>query len=143
MFSNNRDDIRRFFLVAWRKHLAGEVMSPLEHMVATTVASHPEYHRLLADEDAALAADFDEENGPANPFLHLGMHISLQEQIATDRPSGIRTLYQQVVLRTGDAHAAEHRMMECLSESLWKAQSTGSMPDEAQYLECLRKTATN
>jgi hypothetical protein len=141
MFSSNRDDIRRFFLTAWRKHQDGEVASPLEHMVASIVARHPEYHALLADEETALAADFQEAHGIPNPFLHLGMHISLQEQLDTDRPSGIRVLYQQAGRRTGDAHAAEHLMMECLAKTLWEAQSTGAMPDEARYLDCLRRIA--
>ncbi|MEJ1391748.1 MAG: DUF1841 family protein, partial [Candidatus Sedimenticola sp. (ex Thyasira tokunagai)] len=72
------------------------------------------------------------------PFLHMGMHISLQEQISTDRPSGIGTLYQQLVSRCGDPHDAEHKMMECLGRMLWEAQRANRMPDEQAYLQCLR-----
>jgi hypothetical protein len=32
-------------------------------------------------------------------------------------------------------------MMECLGKVLWQAQLSRTMPDEAAYLECLRKLA--
>jgi len=142
MYSGNRNEIRRFFLDAWRKHRAGESLSTLERMIADTVARHPEYHALFDNEEKALTEDFTETDGGSNPFLHLGMHLSLQEQLGADRPAGIRTLYQQTVAAKGDLHAAEHLMMECLARSLWEAQSTGTAPDETRYLDCLSKLVT-
>ena len=79
------------------------------------------------------------EAGETNPFLHMSMHLSLQEQVGTDRPPGIHALYERLVLRSGDAHAAEHRMMECLGRILWEAQRQNGMPDEQAYLECVRR----
>ncbi len=34
---------------------------------------------------------------------------------------------------------AEHEMIECLAGTLWEAQRDGTPPDEAVYLECLRR----
>ncbi|VAW67640.1 hypothetical protein MNBD_GAMMA09-172, partial [hydrothermal vent metagenome] len=42
-------------------------------------------------------------------------------------------------LRYGGPHDAEHEMMECLGEALWLAQRNQTTPDEAAYLECLKK----
>lgn len=139
MFGNNRDDMRRFFLDAWRKAQAGEMLQPLEKLIADVVAAHPEYHALLADADSAIASDFSPEGGQTNPFLHMGMHITLAEQLATDRPAGIRDLYQRMTHAAGDAHEAEHRMMECLGQVLWEAQRAGRHPDERDYLACLQR----
>jgi len=36
-------------------------------------------------------------------------------------------------------HALEHAMLECLGEALWTAQRNGLPPDEAAYLECLKR----
>lgn len=141
MFGNDRTQMRRFFTEAWRKACAGEELIPLERMIADTVQQHPEYHALLEAPDSALDKDFLPDLGETNPFLHLSMHISLQEQISTDRPAGIRQLYQQVVLRAGDSHEAEHRMMECLGKMLWEAQRQNRMPDEQAYLGCVRNLA--
>jgi hypothetical protein len=66
------------------------------------------------------------------------LHLAIREQVATDRPKGIREIFERLAASTGDAHAAEHRMLECLAESLWEAQRDGAMPDEAAYLEKLK-----
>lgn len=113
-------------------------MSPLEQIVAQVVEQHPEYHALIEDPDAP-ERDFPVEGGQTNPFLHMGMHITLAEQLGSDRPAGIRALYRRLAERTGDAHAAEHRMMECLGSILWEAQRSGQMPDENEYLVCLKR----
>ena len=139
MFGNDRTGMRRVFTEAWRKQQRGEAMDPLETLIADIVRQHPEYHQLLQDPERALERDFSPDGGETNPFLHLGMHISLQEQVGTDRPAGITLLYRQLVMKTGDPHQAEHRMMECLGRMLWEAQRAGRMPDEAAYLACVRR----
>ena len=83
--------------------------------------------------------DYTPEGGETNPFLHLGMHISLREQLDTDRPRGIALLYRQLSQRAVDLHQAEHWLMECLGQTLWEAQRNNQMPDEQAYLECARR----
>jgi len=138
MFGQNREELRRFFQASWEKRLNGQALQPLEHIVAQVIEQHPEYHRHLGDPDQ-LERDFTPEQGETNPWLHMGMHITLAEQIGSDRPAGIRGSYQQVVARFGDHHAAEHAMMECLGVALWEAQRSGAAPDEQSYLECLKR----
>ena len=138
MFGQNRTQIRQFFFASWRKHQAGEPMQPLERLVADIIQQHPEYHALL-DSNQALDQDYSGEDGQANPFLHMGMHITLAEQLSTDRPKGIRELYQQIARRHADTHTAEHQMMECLGLALWEARQQNRAPDEAAYLEYLKK----
>lgn len=140
MFGHNRDELRRFVKQSWDKRLAGEALQPLERLVAQVIEMHPEYHRHLGDADQ-LQRDFPVQDGEINPWLHVGMHITLGEQVGADRPTGIRELYHTIVRRHGDAHAAEHAMMDCLGVVLWEAQRAGTMPDEAQYLGCLRRLA--
>ncbi|HXK55972.1 MAG: DUF1841 family protein [Gammaproteobacteria bacterium] len=139
MLGNNRSEIRRVFTEAWRKHRAGLEMTPLEALISAIIEQHPEYHGLIENPASALERDYLPEGGETNPFLHLGMHISLQEQVATNRPSGISALHRQLAAAVGDAHEAEHRLMECLGRTLWEAQSAGTVPDEQAYLECVRR----
>lgn len=138
LFSQNRDQMRQFFTDAWRKRQTGQVMEPLETMIADVIELHPEYQPLLADPDRAVAADYRPEHGQTNPFLHLGMHIALREQLGTDRPAGVRAVYQ-TLCRHDDPHAAEHRMLDVLGETLWEASRSGTAPDEARYLQRLRR----
>ncbi len=137
MFFSDREQMRRFYLEAWRKYQAGGVLEPLEAMVGEVVARHPEYHPLLRNEDKALQRDYLPEDGETNPFLHMGLHIALREQVATDRPAGIRRIHQNVSRALGDPLEAEHLMMEPLAEGLWQAQRDGRQPDEAAYLRAL------
>jgi hypothetical protein len=140
MFGQNREQLRRFFQTSWKKRLDGHPLQPLERLVAQVIEQHPEYHRHLADE-RQIQRDFTPEQGETNPWLHMGMHITLGEQLGADRPSGIRTAYQAVVRRLGDPHAAEHAIMDCLGVVLWEAQRAGQAPDEQAYLECVKRLA--
>lgn len=137
MYGNDPAQYRRFFHETWRKHGAHLPLQPLEEIVARIIADHPEYHALLENPDQ-LDHGYSPEAGRSNPFLHMGLHIAIQEQLAADRPAGIRALYQRLVLGHADPHHMEHRMAECLAESLWEAQRVGGVPDEAAYLERLR-----
>ena len=141
MFGSDRTAMRRVFTEAWQKRLAGEPLEPLQQLISEVVIQHPEYHPFLAQSESALQRDFQPEQGVSNPFLHMGMHISLQEQVGSDRPAGVTALYAELVGRHGDPHEAEHQMMECLGEMLWQAQRAGTQPDEQLYLACLRRLA--
>ena len=135
----DRDGLRRHYLEAWRKHRARVPLEPLEHQLATVIEQHPEYQPLLEDDPQALGRDFGPESGQSNPFLHLGLHLAIREQVATDRPPGIAAVHLALSRQLGDVHEAEHHMLERLGEALWLSQRTGRPPDEAAYLESLRQ----
>jgi hypothetical protein len=145
MFNPSRDDVRRFFCAAWRKHNDRGLLSPLEATALRWIAVHPEYHALLADEPRALAAQFSVEHGQGNPFLHLSMHLALEEQLSIDQPPGIVAAFRQLAARAGDRHAAAHEAMQCLGEIVWNAQRGAAPADAAAvntaYLECLQRRA--
>lgn len=137
----SREQLRRMYVEAWRKQRAGEALEPLEAQLARVIAEHPEYHDVFAAGDAALAAEFLPEGGAENPFLHLGMHLAIREQVSTDRPAGIAGAHAQLSRRLGSAHEAEHAMLEILGEALWTAQRAGTPPDEAAYIERIQRLA--
>jgi hypothetical protein len=142
MFTPSQHDVRRFFCEAHRKQRAGEVLAPIEAIAADWIAEHPEYHGDLADADAALAARYSVEDGRSNPFLHLAMHLSITEQLGIDQPRGIRQAFALLAAKRGSAHAAQHEVMECLGEMLWTSQRSGLPPDEAAYIDSVRRRAT-
>lgn len=136
---SSRADLRRTYLEAWRKLAERRPLEPLEAQIAAVIEAHPEYIPLLESGDSALAADYAPEGGRENPFLHMGMHLAIREQVATDRPAGIAQVHAELAQARGGAHQAEHAMMEALGETLWEAQRTGLMPDERAYLSRLRR----
>ncbi len=142
MFSPSQYDVRRFLCGAWQKVRERRPLLPIEAIAARWIEQHPEYHAELADVEAALAADYTIEDGRANPFLHLSMHLSLDEQLSIDQPSGIAQAVQLLAARLGSMHDAQHEAMECLGEMLWASQRSGLPPDGQAYLECVRRRAT-
>jgi hypothetical protein len=137
IFGNDRNQLRKAYADAWQKFQQGLPMQPLEQQIAAVIKEHSEYHHLLND----LDSDFSPDMGETNPFLHMGMHLALREQLSTQRPAGINACFQALATKLGSQHDAEHEMMECLGEALWLAQRQGTMPDELAYLECLRSRA--
>ncbi len=134
----SRDQVRQIYLNVWQKMQTGELLEPMEAIIADIIKMHPEYHPLLSDADNARDRDFLPEQGDTNPFLHMGMHIALREQASTDRPAGFQAIYQKLVNRQGQ-HDAEHAMMECLAEALWRSQKDNQPFDEEVYLSNLER----
>jgi len=138
MFGQDRNQLRKMYFDAWRKFHAAEPLQPLEALIAEVIGMHPEYHAMLEKGEDALDQDFLPALGESNPFMHMGMHIAIREQLATDRPAGILATYQALLATRPDAHAVEHEIMECLGRILWEAQRVGSLPDDNQYLACVQ-----
>ena len=140
MFVESRDDAREFFFLVWQKMSHGQPLQAVETIVAETIRQHPEYHDLFADAHTLLNRDYTPTLGETNPFLHMGLHIALREQLQADRPPGIRGLYQTLVgHEDGATHTAEHKIMECLAAALWQAERNRCMPDEKRYLDCVKR----
>ena len=140
MFTPSRDEVRRFLAEAWRKRVAGLPATPLETMAADVAELHPEYHALLASGEQALAREWTPEQGEANPFLHLSLHLAIAEQVSIDQPPGIRAICEQLTRRHGDRHAALHDILDCLGETVWRANRDNAPPDGTAYLDCLKRT---
>ncbi len=139
MFTQDRDQLRQFYFDAWQKKLDNKPLEAMEGLVAGVIEQHPEYHKLFENQESAIDRDYLPEMGESNPFLHMGMHIGLHEQISCNRPQGISEIYRSLTNKTGDPHEAEHRMMESLAEMLWQAQRDNCMPDETAYIKALRQ----
>jgi len=127
-------DTRQVFFSSWNKYRQNQALLPLEKQVVDVILDHPEYHALL--EAAILSHDqsYFPELGETNPFLHMGLHLAIRDQVATDRPAGITSIFQQLMVKYMDATIVEHILMDPLAECLWQAQRQQCMPDEATYL---------
>jgi hypothetical protein len=140
MFNPSREQVRRFFCDAWRKHQERLPLVGAEVAAADLAARHPEYHALLGDADGAQDKEWTPEGGQMNPFLHLSLHLAIHEQLSIDQPPGIRAAFERLVGRM-DRHDAEHILLESLAETVWQAQRSGGQLDAAAYVEAVRRHA--
>lgn len=141
LFGQNRDQLRGVYVEAWRFFCQGKPLEPLQARIVAVIEQHPEYHSLLENADKATGRDYLPELGETNPFLHMGMHLAIQEQVSTDRPAGIRELYDRLLARADDSHELQHNLMEYLAEMIWQAQRDGELPDEERYIACIETLA--
>lgn len=105
------------------------------------ILAHPEYHVIL-ENPKYKEQNYFPEMGQANPFLHMGLHLAIRDQVSTDRPVGISKIFRQLLKKYNDELAVEHLMMEHLAECLWQAQRDNCMPDENNYLQGLTHLLT-
>ena len=138
MFGNDRNEMRQMFYTAWSNFNKKALLQPLEQVIVNIIQLHPEYHTLLEDE-TTIDKDFTPEMEESNPFLHMSMHIAIQEQLSTQRPASIQHVYQALLSKHQDAHHIEHMLMECLGQMIWQAQRDQTTPNEAHYIECIEK----
>ena len=136
MFNPSRDQVRDFFFETWRKYRAGLPLAGLENIGLDVMLLHPEYHDLLSAAEKHKARDFTDES---NPFLHMSLHLALEEQLQIDQPPGVRAGVDALLARKGDRHNALHEAIECLAEMMWRSQKDKTPPDAGFYLDCLRK----
>ena len=141
MFDPTRDEVRRFFRDTLDKRRRGAPLTPIEALASDWVERHPEYFDALAPVRTGEPDPFETREGEANPFLHLSMHLSIEEQVSIDQPPGIRAAVERLAVRLGSAHGAHHEVMECLGEMLWTAQRNRTTPDGAAYLRCIESRA--
>ncbi len=135
----DRAQMRAVFFRAWEKFRKSEPLEGVEQIIVQVALQHPEYHATL-EQPETRASEYV-AGDDANPFLHMGLHIAIEEQLSIDRPPGVRALYERLRKQTGDDHAARHRMLDCLAEIIWDAQRAGRAPDDRAYLDCLQKIA--
>ena len=136
MFAPSRDEVREMFFGAWRKYREGVPLAGIESLALEVILQHPEYHEMLEAPQRYREKDYLDE---ANPFLHMSLHLALEEQLSIDQPPGIRARWQALLARSADRHEALHHALECLAETVWRSQRDGAPPDAAAYLSCLER----
>ena len=138
-YGDQVQDTRAVFFTSWHKFKQNQPLLPLEQQIVAVIRSHPEYHAILDAHGLDHTTPYFPELGQTNPFLHMGFHLAIQDQIATDRPLGICSIYQQLCQKKSDPTEVEHLLMDLLAECLWQAQRNHTMPDEQNYLAACRQ----
>ncbi|MDX1836137.1 DUF1841 domain-containing protein [Legionella taurinensis] len=133
-YGDNVKDTRQMFYSSWHKYRHAQPLLPVEQQIVNVIADHPEYQTMLENSTPENEQAYFPELGQTNPFLHMGLHLAVRDQLATNRPAGIVAVYQQLLTKYQDRLAVEHLLLEKLAECLWQAQRTASYPDENQYL---------
>jgi len=136
-YGDTIQETRQMFFASWDKYQHKKPLLPLENEIVQVILAHPEYHKVIENYHKFQQQSYFPESGDTNPFLHMGLHLAVREQVATDRPTGINAAYKHLVKKYGDPLAVEHLIMDQLAECLWLAQKNNLPPDEKHYLQAL------
>ncbi|HHT0594409.1 TPA: DUF1841 family protein [Legionella anisa] len=136
-YGDTIQETRQMFFASWEKYQHQKLLSPLENEIVQVILAHPEYHKIIENQNKFQQQSYFPESGEANPFLHMGLHLAIREQIATDRPVGIHEIYKNLIKKYNNSLSVEHLMMDQLAECLWLSQKNNMPPDERQYLQRL------
>ena len=151
MFTNDPSQLRTFYISAWQKFNNQEPLSPLEKQVSQVIYEHPEYHNFFNNLDNNLDINLDKYNNQSehtNPFLHLGLHLGVRDQIALDNPKGIQNIYNTLINKSCNQqninnsiiyHEIEHSIMEILMDELMLSQKYKKDFDTTTYLNKLNQ----
>ena len=135
MFSSDRSAQRKFLAKSWEKYKANQLLEPLELQLAKIIEKHPEYQEIINN----LDTEYFPEQGKINPFLHINLHLSLQDQLSLNQPKGIKKIYNSLVKKIKDTHRVEHIMMEQIAEMIFNSQKNNKPMDQEQYLRSLKE----
>ncbi|MBT5499563.1 MAG: DUF1841 family protein [Thiotrichales bacterium] len=135
MFTSDRSKQRQYLKQAWEKYTRQDQLEPLELQLAKIVEKHPEYHDLIKN----LDSEYFPEQGNTNPFLHINLHLTLQDQLTMDQPKGIRGIHNRLLVKIKDEHEVEHMMMEHIAEMIFNAQKNNTAFDLDGYIIALKK----
>src|SRR4026207_2309662 len=136
MFNPSRGEVREMFFGAWRKYREGVPLAGMEAAALDVILLHPEYHAVLETPGRYRDRDYTDE---ANPFLHMSLHLAPAEPRSPHPPAptthppaappgppaGCRAVLAMFQAR----HEALHQALECLAETLWRAQRDGAPPE--------------
>jgi len=139
VFSQDRSKQREFLANSWQKHINAQILEPLELQLALIVQKHPEYHALIND----INLEYFPEQGKTNPFLHINLHLALQDQLTLNQPTGINDIYKKLIVVHSDTHEVEHMMMECIAEMIFNSQKNNTTFDQDNYLVNLKNLIKN
>jgi len=124
---------RKVFWMAWSRAQKGEALNALEQRIVGVITMHPEYHSLFVDEDRFLDSDQGVDEG-VNPYLHLSLHLALEEQLSTHQPpAAVDALQRLMAIKGMERHQALHTLLELLAEMVHQAQCNGGEPDVLAY----------
>ena len=135
MFTSDRSKQRQYLKQAWGKYTRHEQLEPLELQLSKIVEKHPEYQNIINN----LDSDYFPEHGQTNPFLHINLHLTLQDQIKMDQPKGIKKIHTKLLVKVKDSHEVEHMMMEHIAEMIFNAQKNNSAFNLDGYIQALKE----
>ena len=110
------------------------------NITATTTYPGPDFNITCGNGKGSPFAAAAVPSTPSCATLAVTRSVTASKK-PIDQPPGVVKKWQALLHRYGERHDAMHEAIECLAETLWRAQRDGMPPDAVSYLECLEGKA--
>lgn len=125
---------RKVFWDAWYQDKNRLPLDPLQVRIVRILHLHPEYHHHFNDMERFLDHD-PNSTDTGNFYLHLSLHLAIEEQIAVRQPPEVAAWMEMAVQhKHQERHQALHAALEALGETMAEAQQQGKEPDSESYV---------
>ena len=101
----------------WRRTQAGEPLQGEEVRLAEVMRQHPEYSAAWDKEPVAGESDFTIEG--VNPFLHVTMHVLVENQLDQNDPPETRATMERLMAGGLSRHEALHRIANVAAKEMF------------------------
>lgn len=124
----------------WKKARSGEMdsLSGEDRLLASIMLEHVEYHNQFELADHLSEHEFDAEK-ETNPFMHVLMHLLVENQLETREPIEVYQFYNAMLRRSTTSHEAVHLIAMILSYLLFGVLKYREEFDMEKYKVLLRK----
>jgi len=120
----------------WRGAQEGTLTDQEELRLAKILKDHTEFHQYWSEPVHRSQPLRDQD---INPFLHVSLHLIIENQIAQGRPSRAEQLYNREIERGIPRHKVIHHLAGVFSEVLYDTLRRRKPFDQARYLARLQE----
>lgn len=103
--------------------------------------THKEYHGTWERAGELANYEYNPET-EVNPFLHIAIHATIENQIATNTPEDVAIALESLRAKGESHHDAVHRIGTLLMEEILGTMKHKETFDEQRYVQNLRKIST-
>jgi hypothetical protein len=132
-----REQSHEHYYALWQRAKANERLEGEDALTAQIMRDHPEYYDVWEHANEFLQEQVT-VNG-ANPFLHVTMHVVVENQAAQNEPPEVRAALEYQTLRKTPRHQAVHEIANAFTELLWVVLHDHRPFDNDAYRRKLKK----
>lgn len=119
----------------WQKITQEKALSSEDNRLAKILLEHKEYEKIWEK----IPANVEKETGGVNPYLHVSLHLAIENQIAEENPSQVRRYLSKKLSQGIERHKIIHEIAAIFCEFLFDTLKYRRPFDRAGYIKRLEE----
>ena len=132
-----RNITRSYIATIWKIHKIGGSLKEEDKRLADILEEHKEYHKIWEIADKIVDVEYTVEG--VNPFLHIQIHLIVENQLAMGEPSVVREVAEELNKLGFSHHEIIHIIARPLTKQIFYIFKNNVPFNEEEYTQDLRK----